>query len=91
MINACGSLSAKWEQLSSCLGLSYRLIACIKANHPSDSYGCWSDALNQWISQNYNTARFGLPSWRSLVKAIAEVDQLKAKEVAKAHQGELRD
>ena len=83
-------MSAKWVQLSSCLGLPYRLIASIKANHPSDNYGCWSDALNQWISQNYNIAKFGVPSWRTLLKAVSKVDQLMAKELAKAHQSELR-
>ena len=89
MIDECGSLSAKWKQLSICLGLPHKVIVSIKADNLSDNYGCWSDALNQWISQNYNTAKFGVPSWRTLLKAVSKVDQLMAKELAKAHQSEL--
>ena len=85
----CGSLAAKWEELSTCLGLPYGLIASIKGNHPNDNNGCWSDALNQWISQNYNTDSFGVPSWMTLLKAVAKVDQLLYKKLAKKYQSKF--
>ena len=51
----CGSLAAKWEQLSACLGLAKADIDRIRESRPRDIAGCWSEALNQWIKQNYST------------------------------------
>ena len=83
----CGSLAAKWEQLSACLGLAKADIDSIRENHPRDIAGCWSEALSQWIKQNYSTQRFGLPSWRSLLNAVAVavVDKRLFKELATKH------
>jgi hypothetical protein len=81
----CGSLAAKWEQLSACLGLAKADIDRIRENRPRDIAGCWSEALSQWIKQNYSTQRFGLPSWRSLLKVVAMVDRRFCKELAAKH------
>ena len=86
MIDECSSLAAKWEQLSGFLGLRPSLIASIKGNHPNDNIACWNDALLQWIKQNYKTQRFNMPSWKSLLKAIARVDKLQFKKLATEHQ-----
>ena len=81
----CGSLAAKWEQLSACLGLAKANIDSIRESRSRDSAGCWSEALSQWIKQNYSTQRFGLPSWRSLLKSVAVVDKQLVKELATKH------
>ena len=81
----CGSLAAKWEQLSACLGLAKADIDRIRKNHPGDIAGCWSEALSQWIKQNFSTQQFGLPSWRSLLKAVAMVDRRLYMELAAKH------
>ena len=83
----CNSLSAKWEQLSAFLGLSRKLIDSIKKNHPNDDTVSWNDALGQWIGQNYNAKKFGVPSWKRLLKAIALVDKLVFKKLAREHEG----
>ena len=88
MIDECSSLSAKWEQISGFLGLSVSLIDSVKENHPRDNTSCWNDTLKHWIKQNYNTAKFGEPSWKVLLGAIAKVDKLKFKRLAAKHQGE---
>ena len=85
MIVECGSLAAKWTQLSACLGLAKADIDSIKENCPNNSAGCWSEALSQWIKQNYSTERFNLPSWQSLLKAVAMVDKRLFKELASKH------
>ena len=81
----CSSLAAKWEQLSACLGLAKADIDSIRENRPRDIAGCWSEALSRWIKQNYSTQRFGLPSWRSLLKTVAMVDKRLFKELATKH------
>ena len=89
VIIECNSLSAKWEQLSAFLGLSKKLIESIKKNHPNDDTGCWNDALSHWIGQNYNAKKFGVPSWKRLLEAIALVDKLVFKKLAREHEGEI--
>ena len=87
VIIECSSLAAKWEQLSGYLGLSIRLIDNIKGNHPNNNSACWNDALKHWILQNYKTEKFGSPSWRTLLRAVAEVDKLLFRVLAPKHQG----
>ena len=86
-MDECSSLNAKWENISGFLGLRPSLIASIKGNHPNDSSGCWNEALLKWITQNYNTEKFGKPSWRTLLGAIAKVDKLEFRQLAVDHQG----
>lgn len=38
---------------------------------------------------NYNFAKFGAPSWRTLLKAVALVDILYFKKLAYNHQGSI--
>ena len=87
VIMECSSLSAKWERLSGYLGLPISLIDSIKENSPSDVDYCWSESLKHWIRQNYKTKIFGLPSWRTLLKAVARVDKHLFKKLADTHQG----
>ena len=88
LIIECKSLSSNWEKVSAYLGLSFELIDTIKRDNPRDSTGCWNEALKEWIKQNYNTKKFGRPSWRSLLRAVAEVDKRQFQKLAAEHQGE---
>ena len=81
----CSSLAAKWEQLSACLGLANADIDRIRKTFLKDSAECWNEALNQWIKQNYSTQQFGLPSWKSLLSAVAMVNKRLCKELAAKH------
>ena len=78
-------MSGIWEKVSGYLGLSFELIETIKRDNPRDSAGCWNEALKEWIKQNYDTKKFGRPSWRSLLKAVAEVDNLLFEKLAAKH------
>ena len=69
-----GSLSSRWEKLVVRLGLTSDLID--STIRPASAP--WDEALKQWINQNYNTTRFGLPSWRTLLKAVAQVNKRQA-------------
>ena len=87
LIDECSSLCAQWDKITGSLGLRPSLIASIRRNNPNDNTGCWNDALLEWISQNYNTEKFGLPSWRTFLTAVAKVDKLQFKKLAAEHQG----
>ena len=90
VIKECSSLAAKWEQLSGYLGLSIGTIDTIKENLTNNVAGCWNEALKQWIKQNYRTVKFGLPSWRALLEAVARVDKLLFKKLADKHKGMVK-
>ena len=78
-------MSGNWEKVSGYLGLSFELIETIKRDNPRDSAGCWNEALKQWIKQNYNTETFSKPTWRSFLRAVAEVDKLLFERLAEKH------
>ena len=80
------TLAAEWNKLAIYLGLPFDLInSTIKV--AGDPFQCWSEALRQWILHNYNTKKFGEPSWRTLLKAVAQVNKLQFKKLAASHQG----
>ena len=87
VIYECSSLAVNWEQLSGFLGISFELIDRIRGNYPSNSTACWNEAMKQWIKQNYNTEKFGEPSWKTLLIAVAKVDKLQFKKLAEKYQG----
>ena len=87
VIKECSSLAAEWKQLSGYLGLSIATIDTIKENFPNNAADCLNEALKHWIRQNYRTARYGYPSWRMLLEAIARIDKLLFKRLADKHQG----
>ena len=87
LIDECSSLCSHWDRIAGFLGLRPSLIASIRRNNPNDNTGCWNDALLEWISQNYNTEKFGEPSWRTFLTAVAKVDKLQFKKLAAEHQG----
>ena len=87
VIKECSSLAAKWEQLSGYLGLSIGTIDAIRENFPNNVAGCLNEAFKHWIKQNYRTAKYGYPSWRMLLEAIARIDKLLFKRLADKHQG----
>ena len=87
VIIACSSLAAKWQKLSGFLGLSFKTIRAIKGNNPNDSDASWSEAVMQWILQDYNTEKYGFPSWKTLLKAVGEVDEPLFEKLAEKHKG----
>ena len=83
---ACSSLAVKWRHLCTSLGLSFKTINKIKDNNPDDIDGSLNEALMQWILKDYKIERYGLPSWKSLLKAISKVDQPLFEKLTKEHQ-----
>ena len=88
VIIACNPLADKWKKMSGFMGLSFKMIRTIDGNNPNDSEGSWNEALMQWILQDYNTEKHGLPCWRTLLKTVSRVDQPLFEKLAKEHQVE---
>ena len=72
------------------MGLSFKIIRTINGNNPDDKESAWSEALMQWILKDYNTEKYGLPSWKTLLKTISRVDQPLFEKLATEHQAKGR-
>ena len=87
VIRECKPLAAKWECLSAYLGMKSHVIEVIKKKRQGEPLACLNEALMCWIKQeDYNTKKFGEPSWKTLLKAVAEINKLLFKKLAKRHQ-----
>ena len=59
----------------------------IKEKCPNKELSCLSEALKLWILKKYKVERYGPPTWRMLLGAIAKIDEDLFKTLAKEHQG----
>jgi len=87
VLDAIETLAADWRKLAVRLRLKDSSMEVIQANHPGDCVSCLSDAIKDWLKMNYNVQRHGVPSWRSLVQAVAHVDKALALHIADEHRG----
>ena len=61
----------------------------IKEKYPNKELSCLNEALKLWILRKYKTERYGLPTWKMLLKAIGKVDENLFKKLAREHQGTI--
>ena len=60
-----------WRRLAAGLRIPLSLVALISSNHSHDSEQCLLALLGEWLKESYDVKRYGHPSWRSLVRAVA--------------------
>ena len=75
-------LQGKWTDILAGLRLPPSLRSTIKAEHSTNTRSCLEAGLLAWLSKNYNVENYGPPSWRTLVKAVA--DDIGGADVARA-------
>ena len=63
-------VASHWRELGLALKLRPHVLEEIKANE-QDVRSRQTQVLTKWLEQCYNTGRFGPPSWRLLVDAVA--------------------
>ena len=85
IIDDVSPCAAKWETLSGRLGIPAKRINSIKLENPGHNANCWNKALQEWLEQNYNTTKYPLPSWRTLLKAVAREEYTLFKKLADKH------
>ena len=83
-------LEGKWTDILAGFKLPYRHQATIKTDS-TDSRSCLKTVLIMWLSKSYNVEKHGPPSWRTLVKAVADpiggADTARALKIAEKHPG----
>ena len=86
MLDAVERLSPKWKRLAIKLHIDKYHTEIIQKNNPGDVQNCLIDALEEWLRQNYDSKRYGMPSWRTLAKSVRSLDQKLFQEIIKEHQ-----
>ena len=84
------TLRTKAYSLGLALGVSSSDLDAIHSKH-SDPDKALTEVLQKWLKQGYNVTKYGIPSWRSLVKAVGNPaggdHQALAKNIAASHPG----
>ena len=82
----------KWKRIGLALRLSPNLLDKIHYKNYVDVENYLRDVLTEWLRKAYSTARFGDPSWKMLVEAVAHPaggsDRALAGRIAKKYNGE---
>ena len=64
------SATARWKHIGLALRLNPSQLKKIEKEN-RDLEDCVTEILTLWLSKNYNTERFGEPSWTLLAEAVA--------------------
>ena len=83
-------VTSRWKELGLALRLRPAVLKTIETQQ-TDLNSRMIDILTEWLQQNYNTDRFGLPSWKLLVDAVAHRsggnNPALARQIATKHNG----
>ena len=87
-------MAHNWKGVGEALRLHPDLLNRIQADHPTNVTECLSAVLTEWLKKAYNTSRFGPPSWKLLVAAVANPaggnDRALAERIAQKYNGKLK-
>ena len=87
VLEALKDCKALWEDIGTALRVRIGKLEEIKAANPSDPNKCLRATMSEWLKKNYNTERFGDPSWRLLVEAVGQFNKGVAERIARDHPG----
>ena len=60
----------RWHQIGLALGLLESTLEVIKSKEQNDIYDLLRGVIVEWLKMNYNTTKFGQPTWRRIVEAV---------------------
>ena len=66
---ALGPVTARWKHIGLALRLNPSQLKKIEKEN-SDLEDCVTEMLTLWLNRNYNTERFGEPSWELLARGV---------------------
>ena len=66
-------MAGDWRKMARGLKVTPHVVNVLAAKHPHDPEECLSSLLYEWLKQSYDTGKYGYPSWRALVKAVASL------------------
>ena len=87
VVEEVAPLAAVWDKLALKLHLTFDSIEIINKDNPRDSRACLTKAMAEWTKKNYDTEKFGVPSWRMLIIAVQSFNMGLAQKIAAKHNG----
>ena len=63
-------MTARWKHIGLALHLNHGQLKKIEKEN-GDLEDCMTEMLTLWLQKNYNTERFGEPSWELLAAAVS--------------------
>jgi hypothetical protein len=85
LVRECKKLSAHWHDIGTHVGLHPDDLERIRRDNRADSKACLMKVLSEWIKQKYSTKKYGLPSWKTFLGAMAKVDPQLFKKLAEKY------
>ncbi len=67
-------MAGQWRTIATSLRLRNGSMDIIEAQNKDDVTRCLQLATADWLKRNFNYERSGLPSWRTLAKAVRKLD-----------------
>ena len=84
-------VAGSWKAIGAGLRIDSGRLNTIQDSYPGKPKDCLSEMLTCWLNRNYNVERFGEPTWRAVVKAVAHPaagdNCVLALNIAKQHSG----
>ena len=66
------TIAGNWRQIAVGLRLPLRMKSVFAEMHSNNPKDCLLAVLEEWLKGNHNVEKYGHPSWRALVKAVAD-------------------
>ena len=66
------SVASSWEAIGIGLRIGCGRLETIQKDKAGNSRACLSAMLTCWLQRSYNVERFGEPTWRTVVKVVAD-------------------
>ena len=67
-------VESKYYSIGLAIGLRVHELDCIRANYGKDVQEALGQVMVAWFHLNYNSVRFGLPTWRKIVEVVHKVN-----------------
>ena len=64
-------MAGSWRKLATGLKIPRKLLPVMSSKSSNDPEECLLALLEEWLKQSYDVKRYGHPSWRALVRAVA--------------------
>ena len=79
------TVTGDWQAICKRLHVKAGRIREFSNNFGHDSGRCMDSAIADWLSLNYNHAKFGKPTWRKVAESVVTANQKLFLRVASEH------
>ena len=72
VLKALIEVLSEWKPIGIGFGLKSSKLEEIEGTHHNNLKKCLIDVITNWLRKNYDTVKFGEPSWRKVVEIVAD-------------------